>query len=586
MLSPGVRIGPARILEDLREGAAGEGYVVLGEAGKGKGERLFAKVLPKELVEGAGFSDHFLRECQVIEQLEGDGIVTPDSCGVTKWKHWLRYPLEEGVELAVEAQEPETAEALDQAHADTPDPNAPAAEPLRASSLEQLLEVRTEGLSPEEALPLLTTMLLGLRTAHVAGVLHGNLKPSNVLLGMNEEGAFAARLSEFGLVRLVGEDWFRERWETVSAPPAAGESAPSPQASSLRQTYLHRPPEQVNGGEMNECGDLYAIGLVARRLLTGCSPEAVRSDQADAELPLAWSQWLAKMTAEDPEERFRDAERAVAALPGVGDLSRFGIKALDESDEDAKVDLEEIRRRRRKEWETAQREHKRKIGFRITSLLGGLFLVWYVFSSVYLWLCPVPWKEYEDEESGYRYQLGPGLLSGKAWGLAPPLYDPEKTGGRNVSGEWTKEDGHFRLAFRMFKHAGEDAGSKKRWQAMGLDSASPEDYFNWVDYLRYDRGNDVLVFEKRIGDKQETYRPVRDEDDELHLYTQDYAKRNRDKFRPAELRFRTEETSRSHWSLFFGLGFLVAGLLYRYSRTSDDDEAEDEEGGAEKSGST
>lgn len=572
MLSPGVRIGPARILEDLREGAAGEGYLVLGEAGKGKGERLFAKVLPKELVEGAGFSDHFLRECQVVEQLEGEGIVTPDSSGVTKWKHWLRYPLEEGVELAAESQESETSEASDEVRIEKPDPDAPVAETLRISSLEQFLEARSGGLSPEEALPLLTTLLLGLRTAHVAGVLHGNLKPSNVLLGMSEDGAFIARLSEFGLVRIVGEDWFRERWESASTPPLEGEVSTDADVASLRQTFLHRPPEQVYGGEMNERGDLYALGLVARRLLTGCPPEEIRSATADAELPLAWSQWLAKLTGEDPEERFRDAELALAALPGVGDLSRFGIRVSDQPDEADAADLEEIRRRRNKEWETAQREHKRKVGTRVTTLLAGLFLVWYLGSTLYLWLCPEPWEEYEDEESGYRYQLGPGLFSGKAWGVAPKLYDPEKKGGRNVSGEWTKEDGLFRLRFQIFKHLGEDPGSKKRWQAMGLDSASPEDYFTWIDYLRYERGSDVFVFEKRIGDKEETYRPVRDEEGELHLYTREYAKRNEHKLKPVEIRFVREGSSRSHWSLFFGAGFLAASMLYRFSGTSVEDD--------------
>ena len=102
-----------------------------------------------------------------------------------------------------------------------------------------------------------------------------------------------------------------------------------------------------------------------------------------------------------------------------------------------------------------------------------------------------------------------------------------------------------------------------------------------MDYLRYERGEDVFVFEKRIGDKGETYETVRDEEGELHMYTQDYAERHRDKFRAAELRFRTEDSSRSHWSLFFGAGFFAASLLYRFSGSSGEDkgnEADSDEG--------
>mgnify|MGYP001249285035 CR=1 FL=1 len=73
MLTPGSRIGPAIILRHIREGLFGDAYKVEVEAGRGKGENFLVKVLPRELVEGIGFSDNFLRECQVIEQLDQDG---------------------------------------------------------------------------------------------------------------------------------------------------------------------------------------------------------------------------------------------------------------------------------------------------------------------------------------------------------------------------------------------------------------------------------------------------------------------------------------------------------------------------------
>ncbi|MBT3569997.1 MAG: hypothetical protein HN494_14190, partial [Opitutae bacterium] len=183
MLSPGTRIGPARILRHLGENLFGDAYEVVGEAGKGKGDHFFVKVLPRELLEDPGFSDHFLRECQVVEQLDQDGISALESYGVTKWKHWWRYTWEAGLELAAAT---ETTEETD---------GPPKFR--RASSLWEYMDTRTEPLLEEEVLVILTSILLALRSAHAVGLMHGNLKPSNVLLGMTDAGSMDARLTEF-----------------------------------------------------------------------------------------------------------------------------------------------------------------------------------------------------------------------------------------------------------------------------------------------------------------------------------------------------------------------------------------------------
>ncbi len=356
MLSIGTRIGPALILRHLREGLFGDAYEAEGETGSGKGERFIVKVLPRELVEGMGFSDHFLRECQVIEQLDQDGIAPLESYGVTKWKHWLRYAWEPGFE----GFPPESD--LDAGSEETP-------EPRRVSSLEDYLNTRGEPLPPEETLTILTSVLNGLRGAHAAGLVHGNVKPSNVLLGMTDEGSMDARLTEFGLPRLTGEDWFRTRWQDAE-DLEVGEELPEA-AAVVRTTFLHRPPEERGGGECEESGDLFAIGLMGRRMLTGCSPEEIRSTTADGELPMAWGEWLAKATAENPKERFRDAGRAIVALPGIGDVSRFGLRSDDDEDEEDGIDAEELRLKREEEWAEAEQTRSRKALRGITGLVGG-----------------------------------------------------------------------------------------------------------------------------------------------------------------------------------------------------------------------
>ena len=48
----------------------------------------------------------------------------------------------------------------------------------------------------------MTSLHRGLYRAHVSGVCHGNLKPTNILVQKNNNGEWEAFISEFGLYRL------------------------------------------------------------------------------------------------------------------------------------------------------------------------------------------------------------------------------------------------------------------------------------------------------------------------------------------------------------------------------------------------
>ena len=550
MLSPGTRIGPARILRHLGENLFGDAYEVIGEAGKGKGDRFFVKVLPRELLEDPGFSDHFLRECQVVEQLDQDGISALESYGVTKWKHWLRYAWEPGLELAAATEATEGT-------------NGPP-EFCQASSLSEYMDARTEPLLEDEVLDILTSILLALRSAHAVGLMHGNLKPSNVLLRITDTGSIDARLTEFSLSRLTGEEWFRARWKAAEDANLSEELSEVMIAS--RATFLHRSPEELAGGICDELGDIFSIGLLARQMLTGCSPENIQNPESDANLSQAWAEWISTATAKNPEERFQDAGSAIVALPGIGDVTRFGLSSNQEPDAQSLVDAEELRLQREYEWEAAEKARSVKAKRGITGLLAGVFLVCYLVSSIYDWLYPKPWVEYKHATALDSFQLGVGLWSGKAWGVTPKIYDPFKKGGQDVPGKWTFDDGYFQLRFRKYKFVGPNDGGKKRWQSMGTDTTSSEDYFVWTDFLRYDRDLDALMFEKRIGDKGETYLPVTDKKGDIRFVFESRLSNPANGFKKTELRFDREKSGESHWTLFFGLGFLAASLLYRFER--------------------
>ncbi|HEU5428826.1 MAG TPA: protein kinase [Actinocrinis sp.] len=141
----------------------------------------------------------------------------------------------------------------------------------------QSLEARlasTGALPPAEAARIVAQVCDALAAAHEAGLAHGRVKPSNVLLEPADDGAVVGgavnvRLSDFGLAAL--ESW------------AAHHTAPDPLVLAARARY--RPPEWIPGMPTTAAGDVYAAGVVLYEALTGSVP-ADGTDPAQIASPL------------------------------------------------------------------------------------------------------------------------------------------------------------------------------------------------------------------------------------------------------------------------------------------------------------
>jgi len=293
-LNAGDALGQYRIVRRLGRGGMGEVY----EAEHQVLRRRYAlKLLPPDFAERPNALERFEREAQVMANLEHANIARVDEFGETNGRCWLRMELATGVTVN----------------------DAPAA------SLAEFASAMGGRIEQELLAGVLRHVLSGLAYAHGRGVVHRDLKPGNILLMTDDGGETLVKISDFGLVRLVGEEWVQSQAQlSVQASLSVGDEATAApgtdetRARSLLGTYEYMAPEQKGGGEADERSDVYAVGLMTYRLLTGRSALGMEApSETDASLVREWDDFVRKALREDPAERWQTATEMLAALDGV-----------------------------------------------------------------------------------------------------------------------------------------------------------------------------------------------------------------------------------------------------------------------------
>ena len=121
----------------------------------------------------------------------------------------------------------------------------------------QLTELDPDTLTPHKGVAIMRQILLGLAHAHGRGVIHRDLKLSNVMLVEMTGTDELVKLLDFGLARLVGGD------DPEKSLTRDGFVAGTP-------TYMS--PEQCLGKTVDQRSDLYSAGVVLYTLCTGKRP--------------------------------------------------------------------------------------------------------------------------------------------------------------------------------------------------------------------------------------------------------------------------------------------------------------------------
>jgi streptogramin lyase len=192
---------------------------------------------------------------------------------------------------------------------------------------EDLKQVLKRGpLSPESTLALVSQVASALDAAHARGLVHRDVKPSNVLIApaAGPEGADHVYLADFGLTRRLAE-------KDLSA-----------EQGQLMGTVDYVAPEQIRGEAVDGRADVYSLGCLLFECLGGGPPFQHRSEVAllfahlrgelpsltalRPDLPHEIDAVIAKALAKEPEARYPTCralvEAAREALPGRDETHR------------------------------------------------------------------------------------------------------------------------------------------------------------------------------------------------------------------------------------------------------------------------
>ena len=148
-------------------------------------------------------------------------------------------------------------------------------------------------LSIDAAIEYARQALAALARLHHSGIIHMDVKPYNMML--TDEGTL--KLIDFGVSRL--------REEKLDGPDTIKVGTP----------YYMAPEQEENPDAADERSDLYSVGIMLFRMLTGRLPEGKQdAGSLNPDLDEAWNRFLKKCAHLDRRQRFESATHMLAAL--------------------------------------------------------------------------------------------------------------------------------------------------------------------------------------------------------------------------------------------------------------------------------
>jgi len=120
---------------------------------------------------------------------------------------------------------------------------------VEGETLDQWMRRQRRAMSLDETDQIVVQVAAALQFAHDRGMVHRDVKPSNIMLSSNRH----VTLMDFGLVR-------------------AAEMSSVTQTGTVLGTPLYMAPEQITGAQIDRRADIYSLGVVVYELLAGEAP--------------------------------------------------------------------------------------------------------------------------------------------------------------------------------------------------------------------------------------------------------------------------------------------------------------------------
>ncbi|MDP9341545.1 MAG: protein kinase [Actinomycetota bacterium] len=263
-------------------GRGGMSLVYLAEDRRLK-RRVALKVIAPELAQDQLFRQRFVRESELAASLDHPNIVPIYEAGEANGVLFIAMRYVEGIDL-------------------------------------KALVERDGPLEPGRAVGILRQVAGALDAAHARGLVHRDVKSSNVLVATSEGEEEHAYLSDFGLTKRSASD--------TGALTGTGQ---------FLGTVDYAAPEQFQRGKLDGRTDQYSLGCVAYECLVGEVPFArehevgtmyahlndppPRPSEHRADLPPAVDAVMARALAKDPADRYGSCREFVTELAGALETS-------------------------------------------------------------------------------------------------------------------------------------------------------------------------------------------------------------------------------------------------------------------------
>lgn len=235
------------------------------------------KLLNPEFSMDQGFAKRFLREAEIVSRLSHPHILPIHDRGSDNGQLWISMPYVEGRDA------------------------------------EEAVNSYSNGMPAELAVHIIEHVGSALDYAHRQHLLHRDIKPANILLAppVELDGPEWVFLTDFGIAKSIDE---------ATALTATG---------SVIATFVYASPEQIEGKQLDHRSDIYSLGGVLHRLLTGSLPYPATSIAAVMyghlhlpqprpstilpNLPPGFDEIVAVAMAKDAAERYQSCRELASA---------------------------------------------------------------------------------------------------------------------------------------------------------------------------------------------------------------------------------------------------------------------------------